>query len=263
MNKKGFTLIELLAVIVILAIIALIATPIILGVIEKSKMEAAESSALGYIDAVEKQMAINILDDTKTNITDGVYGTDDLNGTTYGVSVKGEKPATGSWVQVSNNQVVDYSLKIGDYVVNYNETDKKIESTKNGELENKPSGGSGETQITPKYFEFGTPNTSSATDFTTLGHNVFATLYSDGTTGGACINDNGTLFCIKANDYENSKTALKAHFEASSCTDDGSYFDCNAGDVGCNASSYGYGVCVDYSTNESCEAYADGSFYCY
>ena len=37
MKNKGFTLIELLAVIVILAIIALIATPTILGVIEKSK----------------------------------------------------------------------------------------------------------------------------------------------------------------------------------------------------------------------------------
>ena len=52
MNKKGFTLIELLAVIVILAIIALIATPTILGVIEKAKKGAAESSALGYIDAI-------------------------------------------------------------------------------------------------------------------------------------------------------------------------------------------------------------------
>ena len=37
MNKKGFTLIELLAVIVILAIIALITAPIILGVIENAK----------------------------------------------------------------------------------------------------------------------------------------------------------------------------------------------------------------------------------
>ena len=36
MKRKGFTLIELLAVIVILAIIALIATPTILGVIEKA-----------------------------------------------------------------------------------------------------------------------------------------------------------------------------------------------------------------------------------
>ncbi|MDD3453852.1 MAG: prepilin-type N-terminal cleavage/methylation domain-containing protein, partial [Bacilli bacterium] len=33
--KKGFTLIELLAVIVILAVIALISVPIILGIIEK------------------------------------------------------------------------------------------------------------------------------------------------------------------------------------------------------------------------------------
>ena len=62
-NNKGFTLIELLAVIVILAIIALIATPTILGVIEKARKGAAESSALGYIDAVEKQIAIDMLDE--------------------------------------------------------------------------------------------------------------------------------------------------------------------------------------------------------
>jgi len=37
MNKKGFTLTELLTVIVILAIIALIAIPIVLGVIESSR----------------------------------------------------------------------------------------------------------------------------------------------------------------------------------------------------------------------------------
>ena len=39
-NKNGFTLIELLAVIVILAIIALIATPIILGIVEDAKKDA-------------------------------------------------------------------------------------------------------------------------------------------------------------------------------------------------------------------------------
>ena len=38
--KKGFTLIELLAVIIILAVIALIATPVVLNVIENSKKEA-------------------------------------------------------------------------------------------------------------------------------------------------------------------------------------------------------------------------------
>ena len=43
--KKGFTLIELLAVIVILAIIALIATPIILGIINDARNSAKERSA--------------------------------------------------------------------------------------------------------------------------------------------------------------------------------------------------------------------------
>ena len=44
---KGFTLIELLAVIVILAIIALIATPIVLGLINKARKGAAQDSAYG------------------------------------------------------------------------------------------------------------------------------------------------------------------------------------------------------------------------
>ena len=51
-NDKGFTLIELLAVIVILAIIALITTPIILNLIENSRKSAAENKAYGVIDAV-------------------------------------------------------------------------------------------------------------------------------------------------------------------------------------------------------------------
>lgn len=53
MKNKGFTLIELLAVIVILAIIALIATPIILGIINDSRDSAAERSAELIISNVE------------------------------------------------------------------------------------------------------------------------------------------------------------------------------------------------------------------
>lgn len=52
-NQKGFTLIELLAVIVILAIIALIATPIILNVVNNSRKGAARDSAFGVIKAVQ------------------------------------------------------------------------------------------------------------------------------------------------------------------------------------------------------------------
>jgi len=52
MRRKGFTLIELLAVIVILAIIALIATPIVLNIIENTKEEANERSIDMYAHAV-------------------------------------------------------------------------------------------------------------------------------------------------------------------------------------------------------------------
>ena len=53
MKNKGFTLIELLAVIVILAIIALIATPIVLGIIDDARNGAKDSTAQMIIDNVE------------------------------------------------------------------------------------------------------------------------------------------------------------------------------------------------------------------
>ena len=57
MKKKGFTLIELLAVIVILAIIALIATPIVLDIIEDSKESSVKRSIELYGGAVENAVA--------------------------------------------------------------------------------------------------------------------------------------------------------------------------------------------------------------
>jgi len=56
MKKKGFTLIELLAVIIILAVIALIATPIVLNVVDNARESARKSSVGGYADAT--RMAI-------------------------------------------------------------------------------------------------------------------------------------------------------------------------------------------------------------
>ena len=62
-NKKGFTLIELLAVIVILAIIALIATPIVLGIIEKARKSAAEDSVYGVMEAIKLAYTESLLND--------------------------------------------------------------------------------------------------------------------------------------------------------------------------------------------------------
>ena len=57
MRKNGFTLIELLAVIVILAIIALIATPIILGIINDAREKSNERSVELYASAVRNGIA--------------------------------------------------------------------------------------------------------------------------------------------------------------------------------------------------------------
>ena len=52
-KRKGFTLIELLAVIVILSLIALVAIPMIMNVIESSKKGAYEESLRNLIKATE------------------------------------------------------------------------------------------------------------------------------------------------------------------------------------------------------------------
>ncbi len=61
-NQKGFTLIELLAVIVILAIIALIATPIVLNIITKAKKSAAADSVYGTMEALKLAYTESLLD---------------------------------------------------------------------------------------------------------------------------------------------------------------------------------------------------------
>ena len=110
MKNKGFTLIELLAVIVILAVIALIATPMILGVIDTAKQGSAKSAALGYIDSVEKKIMTSQLTSTTENpaviVSDGdVYTVSgktltkktgsDSSTQTFTVDVKGDTPSAG------------------------------------------------------------------------------------------------------------------------------------------------------------------------
>ena len=134
--KDGFTLIELLAVIVILAIIALIAVPTITGLIEKARIGSVEQSAKGYVDAVDKQKALNLMDSDDTNdINEFVY--DVPFASSYNVKVKGQTPTNG-WVEVTKKGVNRYSLVIGDYVVTYD--GDKVEVKKGSTPADKPAG---------------------------------------------------------------------------------------------------------------------------
>ena len=122
-KNKGFTLVELLAVIVILALIALIATPIILNVINDAKKQAAKDSAYGYMDAVEKYIVSSELEDE--SIQDGTYRVEDLN---KKISVKGSTPDNGN-IEIKNKEVKSYDIGIDGYVVSNGEV-KKVSTTK-------------------------------------------------------------------------------------------------------------------------------------
>ena len=75
LNKKAFTLIELLSVIVILAIISLIATPIILNIISDAREESNKRSVELYASAVKNAVATEQL---KGNIVTSI-GDIDMN----------------------------------------------------------------------------------------------------------------------------------------------------------------------------------------
>ena len=104
LNKKAFTLIELLAVIVILAIIALIATPIVLGIINGSKDSANERSIDLYAKSIVNSIARYQLNNG--NISPGRYQTDDGK-----ILTKGDVQLT---VEYSGNAVICDVINIYD-----------------------------------------------------------------------------------------------------------------------------------------------------
>lgn len=128
--KKGFTLVELLAVIVILALIAFIATPMILGLIDRVKKGAAENSTYGYIEAIEKSNLKNMIDNgIQQSSRDGMY---DLNsiGT---VNYKGKGPSA-MCVIIKMGIIESGQFKFDHYIVEYKDQKAKVISS-NQEIE--------------------------------------------------------------------------------------------------------------------------------
>jgi type IV pilus assembly protein PilA len=142
-NKKGFTLIELLAVIVVLAIIALIATPIVMNTIKNAKKGAAERSADNYVKAVEQKVAESRIDGTKiANRTYNIQpdgnlcpasgcGENDKDKIT--IDMSGTKPTSGK-IKITNGSVdqSSSSMTVGSYEVAYNPTTNKYEAMDKG-----------------------------------------------------------------------------------------------------------------------------------
>ena len=116
MKKKGFTLIELLAVIVILAIIALIATPLVLKYIEKSRQESKVDSSYSFVRNLENEIANYSIQNKGKKFVTNKENIDDLG---LNLIVKGENPDDGKVCLSNLGQVNKAMLKYGNYYVSY------------------------------------------------------------------------------------------------------------------------------------------------
>src|SRR5574344_1356152 len=106
MNKKGFTLVELLAVIVILGVIALIVTPIVTGVIKKSKDSAAINSSYQYEEAAELYVS-EATGNNKELIYSNMVSVVEVTGTT----------ASGGYIKANKDGEIAYGLILDDRCV--------------------------------------------------------------------------------------------------------------------------------------------------
>ena len=136
-NKiKGFTLIELLAVIVILAIIALIATPIILNVIEESRDKSNMNSTYGLVDAAKLYYAENITDGKvsfDTNLLDTL-------------KVTGKKPDSG-YVMINDKGEIVVGASYGKYCYTKGYTESKIVKNDDNTVCDTPPGPKPATEV--------------------------------------------------------------------------------------------------------------------
>ena len=128
MKRKGFTLIELLGVIVVLAVIAIITTPVILGVIEKSKKESYRNSIYGIMESANIYLANHLTSIGKTKeIAFTCNGINCSNEEGDSLDFKGTVPKSGTFYLNGTGEVTVESVYNGKYYANT--VDDKVEIT--------------------------------------------------------------------------------------------------------------------------------------
>jgi len=128
MKKRGFTLIELLAVIVVLAIIALIATPIVMNVIENVQKGAAERSYENVIKAAELYFYNKRLDGEVDNVNFQCWDGGCVNGSGDALEISGTVPQSGT-ISIDKEGIVTLTaIVINNYMCS--ETSGKVECEK-------------------------------------------------------------------------------------------------------------------------------------
>lgn len=127
-GSKGFTLVELLAVLVILAIIALITTPIILGVIDNARKDGAEDKAWGYINAIEVAFAQDQTNNNGPTFDGNTVTIPNTGNAMVGsaeVKASGQNPESGSF-SITDGVITVNNLKFDQYVCTSNSDSTKM-----------------------------------------------------------------------------------------------------------------------------------------
>lgn len=135
-KNNGFTLIELLAVIVILAIIALIATPIVLNLIEKARKGAAQDSAYGVRKSAQLYYQTSLIDSPSgltENIVFNCNGISCTDGNNK-LDIDGTIPKNGEIEIKPNGEIIYSDIIINGYSCKI-ENSGVIECTKAQEKE--------------------------------------------------------------------------------------------------------------------------------
>ncbi len=277
MKKRGFTLIELLAVIVILAIIALIATPIVMNLIENSRKGAAERSAENYLRAVETAVATERLDGKTLNgdytiQSDGsicpVSGCGQDNVDKVAIDMNGNKPTSGTIVIENGLVTTESTMTFTDnYKVSYDSTKGSYVASKEEAEGNTITTVYRWSEEEIKIGDTITDTTRFTTDPSTLGKDVYLKHALENnvvTEAWVCtvINDDET--CLKggsAESYTENELILASLYDLG--------FDCfNYGsDAGCPVGSASFytmsdGFAFVNSESVSCTVSAEGISNC-
>jgi len=285
LTRNAFTLIELLVIIVILAIIAVITVPIILNIIENSRMGAAKDSAYGYKDSINKWYVSKLSENPNFNITDGEYKVGEL-----GEKVEGKVPGDNSWFRISKNEVTNACFQFDEYKVEIKEG--KVGDAEKGQCEELVQVPTIETCpgckfiYTTSFLYIGTDDMplSLTDDYTELtngenGHPYFLGLIESTTNPGkigrafVCGIEGKTPFCLEGTCHDVSKHSsnvdiLNSIFTSCSPDADTNYPD--NPDLYCYGSSVRGSSYIDddvsvgdtSSRRDRCFVDSDGGFTC-
>ena len=274
MNKKGFTLIELLAVIVILAIIALITAPIILGVIENARKDSAKDKAWGTINAVELAYAQDQTKEGSYKIGTSVdFSKKPTSVGSVQVKASGELPESGTVTIRDDGQIIAQNLKFGNYTCSTvkSETDSTIDPNNMVCVKN-----DGHT-VTPTsnvvyrytgddlYIGDSIEGITTVTDYNTLGKNHFLKhTIKEGKieSAEACFIKDGNTYCLKPNEFETSKTKLLEILGEGACNVGDAHALCYASGVGVYARARSNGYVNASDASSGCIVSSVGNSHC-